>query len=291
MTTNADDIVTDALIEAISPGATASRATRLSGGVSAQTFALEVTRRDGAVERWVVRHRPPSSARGALSTAEEHALLSALRASGLPVPIPRLMWPPDTMVMECVEGTSALPAHGPLLMADVLARIHAHRGAALEGLPAREDPRPVLERALADEGVEDVERALHASAAGERCLLHGDFWPGNLLWRDGELAAVLDWEDAAVGDPLSDLACARVELEVAAGAAAAATFTERYLSTTGRDPARLAPWDAYVSTSALSSMGSWGLPLEVLEHRRAATRAFLDRAIEALRRRSVGGEE
>ena len=25
-------------------------------------------------------------------------------------------------------------------------------------------------------------------------LLHGDFWPGNILWRDGRLVAVIDWE-------------------------------------------------------------------------------------------------
>jgi aminoglycoside phosphotransferase (APT) family kinase protein len=37
-------------------------------------------------------------------------------------------------------------------------------------------------------------------------LLHGDFWPGNALWRDGALVAILDWEDAAIGDPLADVA-------------------------------------------------------------------------------------
>jgi aminoglycoside phosphotransferase (APT) family kinase protein len=31
-------------------------------------------------------------------------------------------------------------------------------------------------------------------------LLHGDFWPGNTLWKDGQLVAIIDWEDAASGD-------------------------------------------------------------------------------------------
>ena len=39
-------------------------------------------------------------------------------------------------------------------------------------------------------------------------LLHGDYWPGNILWKDGRLAAVIDWEDACLGDPLVDLAMA-----------------------------------------------------------------------------------
>ncbi len=31
-------------------------------------------------------------------------------------------------------------------------------------------------------------------------LLHGDFWPGNTLWRNGSLLAVIDWEQPAAGD-------------------------------------------------------------------------------------------
>jgi aminoglycoside phosphotransferase (APT) family kinase protein len=37
-------------------------------------------------------------------------------------------------------------------------------------------------------------------------VLHGDYWPGNVLWRDGRLVGVIGWEEAAFGDPLADLA-------------------------------------------------------------------------------------
>jgi aminoglycoside phosphotransferase (APT) family kinase protein len=50
--------------------------------------------------------------------------------------------------------------------------------------------------------------------------LHGDYWPGNLLWNDGKLAAVLDWEDAERGDPLADIALARLDICWAFGDAA-----------------------------------------------------------------------
>ncbi len=36
-------------------------------------------------------------------------------------------------------------------------------------------------------------------------LVHGDFKPGNVLVRDGELTALLDWELAHIGDPGEDL--------------------------------------------------------------------------------------
>lgn len=283
MTVQPESVVSSALIDALSSGAKKTRVLRLTGGVSADTFALTLTRIDDTVDRLVVRHRPPATARGGLSTAQEYAVLSALHGSEVPVPRPRLRWSPETLVMDWVEGTHALPSHGPTVMAEALARIHAQRGAAIDGLPEREDPTPVLEQSLADEGLESQTRALPIFGAGERCLLHGDFWPGNLLWRDGALVAILDWEAAAVGDPLSDVACARVELEVAVGVLSSAAFTERYLSLTGRDPTRLVWWDVYVSATALASMDSWGLAVEVLEHRRAMTRAFLDRALEALR--------
>jgi len=32
-------------------------------------------------------------------------------------------------------------------------------------------------------------------------LVHGDFWPGNILWQQNQLAGVIDWEDAMLGEP------------------------------------------------------------------------------------------
>ena len=36
--------------------------------------------------------------------------------------------------------------------------------------------------------------------------LHGDFHPGNTLYRDGELIGVVDFGDLCAGDPATDLA-------------------------------------------------------------------------------------
>jgi aminoglycoside phosphotransferase (APT) family kinase protein len=77
-------------------------------------------------------------------------------------------------------------------------------------------------------------------------LLHGDFWPGNVLWEDGRLVAVLDWEDAAIGDPLADVANARLELLWAGGAEAKEEFTRRYRSLVpGVDLTDLPHWDRW----------------------------------------------
>ncbi|MGE5596384.1 MAG: phosphotransferase family protein [Hyphomicrobiales bacterium] len=37
------------------------------------------------------------------------------------------------------------------------------------------------------------------------CVVHGDFNPSNFLYQDGELTAIIDWENAHIGDPREDL--------------------------------------------------------------------------------------
>jgi aminoglycoside 2''-phosphotransferase len=49
-----------------------------------------------------------------------------------------------------------------------------------------------------------------AMAEYRPAVRHGDLWYGNLLiWPDGSIAAVLDWEAVAVADPAQDLALTR----------------------------------------------------------------------------------
>ncbi|MGF1527984.1 MAG: phosphotransferase family protein [Candidatus Competibacterales bacterium] len=75
-----------------------------------------------------------------------------------------------------------------------LARIAQYR----RWLDALDWGRPALEWALAW-------LAHHAPPPGPRVLCHGDFRTGNYLVVDGRLSALLDWEFAAVGDPLEDI--------------------------------------------------------------------------------------
>jgi aminoglycoside phosphotransferase (APT) family kinase protein len=118
-------------------------------------------------------------------------------------------------------------------------------------------------------------------------LLHGDFWPENLLWKDGRITAVLDWEDAALGDPHADLAGARLELALAHDEAAAESFTRAYAARRPLDPGRLPLWELYVSSAMLHFLGGWGLPPERERVLRDRARRFLERAA---RRIAVAGE-
>jgi aminoglycoside phosphotransferase (APT) family kinase protein len=130
-----------------------------------------------------------------------------------------------------------------------LAEIHRVDTADLSFLPERE-----LTDVRARSGESDALRRIRddlasASALPPRnrpVLLHGDFWPGNMLWRDEQLVAVLDWEDAALGDPLADVANARLELLWARGAEAKDEFTRRYRALVPKvDFTDLSHWDLW----------------------------------------------
>lgn len=172
-------------------------------------------------------------------------------------------------------------------MAAMLARIHKTSLEDFPLLPARNDPLPELFDFLVDPAEADAWRARlshlgDTAYAGPPVLLHGDLWPENLIWKDDRIAAVLDWEDAAVGDPLSDVACTCLEVRYIFGRDGMDTFRNAYAHRTAIDPARLTLWLAYVSAGALRYMGDWGLPAGREAHMRAEALATLAEAAEAL---------
>lgn len=93
----------------------------------------------------------------------------------------------------------------------------------------------------------------------ETVLLHGDFWPGNTLWQDGRLVAVIDWEDAALGDPVSDLANCRLEILWAFGIEAMEDFTKHYKSRNKINFASLPYWDLCAALKPCGKLAKWGL--------------------------------
>lgn len=292
-------------VRALVPAARLVDACPLLGGASADVWRLTIADARGAPRHLVFRsHRAAFKAHDGGVAAREFAVLLALHRRGLPVPEPYLLHASDSgataLLMEHVAGgadvASPRLASALVRMARLLARLHGLPDLGIPELGTIEDPRRALPRHLPPTRAGDAVRAALASGAVARqanpsVLLHGDYWPGNLLWRDGRLVALLDWEDAALGDPLADLATARLELLCAFGAEAAAAFTARYLAETeaaGRPVSRAALplWESYVAATALSSMHAWGLdPADEARRRRLTERAFET----AARRLSEGG--
>jgi aminoglycoside phosphotransferase (APT) family kinase protein len=150
----------------------------------------------------------------------ERAALEAAQRAGAPVPavfdrvevdgrpglVLERLEPPDLLV-GVLRRPWRLPA-----VPDVLAELQA----ALHETPAPPELPEVHEMIAARLGSKHVPprvrdaalRALERLPRGDR-LCHGDFHPGNVLHR-GDGYAVVDWRNAARGDPAADIAWTRL---------------------------------------------------------------------------------
>jgi aminoglycoside phosphotransferase (APT) family kinase protein len=223
-----------AIAPRLAPGATAiDGLTRLTGGASMETWALEATgdgiaavplilrRRAGQVES--VNKKPP--------LRREAEVIAAARAGG--VPAPEVVHVCDdsegleeAYVMRRVAGETLgkriatdpafAPARAKLAYQCGAAMARIHAVAPLPGMEAIDAAqtlanyeatwraagpvRPIIEAAF-----RWLERRLPTDEVPLR-LLHGDFRNGNIMVDpDDGLVAVLDWELAHVGDPAEDL--------------------------------------------------------------------------------------
>jgi aminoglycoside phosphotransferase (APT) family kinase protein len=285
------------LAERLSPGSAVTSWRRLEGGVSANVTAVDVTLPDGGIERVVVRrHGAIDKGHNPDIATTEFRVLEAVHAAGLAVPAPLLLdqsgeiFGEPCLVTAFVEGATGIApdAVAPALagMARYLARLHAldYGRLDLPALPRRDDPIAGTLTDLPDPqmagGVRDAlnGRAL-ATPINAPALLHGDFWPGNVMWRDGEIAAVLDWEDAAIGDPLADLAGCRIELLWALDERAMDAFTRHYLALAPVDTANLPFWELRAAVGASARMQDWGLDPAIEADMRRKAAWLIDRAL------------
>ncbi|MFI7553643.1 phosphotransferase family protein [Micromonospora sediminimaris] len=227
------------------------RAELIAGGRSNLTYLVH------AGDREMVLRRPPLG--HVLATAHdmtrEFRVISALAPTDVPVPGALLLCPePEVLgapfyLMERVPGevfrsrsrTDRLTGeqrHGlAMTMMDTLAALHTVEPAAVgladfgrpEGFLARQVRRwsGQLDRSRSRPlpGIDELRDRLAATApdgANAGRIVHGDFRLDNLLATVDPVTvtAVLDWEMATLGDPLTDLGLLLTYWEVLGGSAA-----------------------------------------------------------------------
>ena len=220
------------------PGSTGWSARHVAGGKSNLTYEVG----DGTMT-WIVR-RPPLGhvLATAHDMAREHRVMTALRETAVPVPITYALCEDEAVlgapfyVMERVEGTPYRQARELAALGeertrsiceqliDTLALLHtvdpASVGLADFGRPEGFLTRQVVRwkkqldasysRDLPDADALHArlsERVAEVDSAGSPGIVHGDYRLDNVLIdRDDVIRAVVDWEMATLGDPLTDLA-------------------------------------------------------------------------------------
>jgi aminoglycoside phosphotransferase (APT) family kinase protein len=267
------------VVQQLHPDATLIRTWVLRGGISAQMTALEVMRGDGTRHKLIVRQPNARTLQlNPRAAADEFRLLQIVQAVGVKTQTPYLLdesgtiLPAPYLVIEYIEGAPEYAPADPIAFAEQvatqLATLHsagseevdlAFLPAQAPRLNAKISSRPATLDESLQEG--DIRAALETlwpiPAMGAPTLLHGDFWPGNLLWQDGKLVAVIDWEDAEVGDPIADLATTRLDMLWIVGHDAMHALTARYQALRGGDYATLPAWDLVAALRPMGRLDVW----------------------------------
>ncbi len=292
------------LARKMAPGSTLLRAWTLHGGVSARVTAIELRHADGQMQTLIVRqHGATDLARNPQVAADEFKLLRIVHAEGVPAPAPYYLdqsggfFETPVVVLEYIEGETVFAlADAPDLLpqfARHLAAIHridcashdisfltdqaAHWGSIIGHRPAR------LDDSLSEGRIRDaLEAAWPWEQRNTSGLLHGDYWPGNILWRDGRLVGIVDWEDAAIGDPLADIAISRLDLLWAFGADAMQRFIREYAAVAPIDFTNLAHWDLCAALRPAGRLSDWASDRPAEARMRERHALFVAQALEHL---------
>src|SRR5260221_6825693 len=219
-----EDTKFEQVVHKLDPQSKLLRTWELKGGVSARVTALETLRPDGHTQKMIVRqHGEVDLKHNPHVAADEFKLLQILYSVGLATPAPYHLdqfgeiFSTPYLVIAYIEGKPEFaPSNLPDLifqLATQLSRIHQVDGSKLDVsfLPQQANisaqklrARPANVDESLDEGL--IRDALEAvwpfPQRNTSVLLHGDFWPGNILWRDGQLVAVIEWEEEALREPL-----------------------------------------------------------------------------------------
>jgi aminoglycoside phosphotransferase (APT) family kinase protein len=272
--------------------------------VSAQVTAIEIEVPGGTTQKMVVRrHGAIDLRRNPNIAADEFKLLQIVRSAGVPAPAPLYfgrsgeIFPTPFVVLEYIEGQSEFSPpdlEGYLLqLARQLSALHNADFSEfnLSFLPKQAEiytekfgVRPdKLDDSLGEGRIRDVlEAAWPFPKRNAPVLLHGDYWPGNILWKDGRLVGLIDWEDSHLGDPLADLAISRLEILWAFDMDAMDNFTEQYKALSHLNFASMPYWDLCAALRPAFRISDWaGDPVRERDMREKH-RLFVTRSFEAL---------
>jgi aminoglycoside phosphotransferase (APT) family kinase protein len=270
---------------------------KLVGGISAQTIALEIALND-TTQNIVMRvHGDKDRARNPKIAQDEYKLLDILHSAGLPVPKPYIVdsnnqiLPTSYMVIGYIMGTTEFSSDISLSklhkLVNNLTRIHqidltSHD---LSFLPQQPDglERYLQQDALTNNRIYDaLKHAYPYTKMNKSTLLHGDYWLGNILWNEDEIVGIIDWEDAMLGDPLSDLGKSRLELTWVSGHNMAEKYTQLYQTQMPHtNMSHLAFWDLWGAVR-LSDFANWFDDIAKVNKMQNLCDEFVEQAIQKL---------
>ncbi len=210
-------------------------ADRKPGGARKEAWYIDLERPDGTVAECFLRYdrSDPARTRDPWTLHREATVYVALQDS--PVPVPRVLGVHpvhQAMLSERVVGENWFSRIGDEAERESTARDFMTKLAALHALDATALDLPAFpsvktipdavhaeldewERVLAERGGQPDPALVFSlrwlrrnipDYGGPPVLVQGDTGPGNFMYVDGRVVAVVDWELAHLGDPMDDVA-------------------------------------------------------------------------------------
>ena len=241
-------------------GAAIHSVVRLEGGQHADTWRVETVSPELTA---VVRQFPAGDAAG----ARERRVLQAL--DGLEGLAPVLLGSDlDGRWSECprlliswLDGqadiTPADPETWAAELGQALATVHAMPPDRLAALPSVFDSGGGLQSMLGGTLATWVRSRWPEIIALPELLTHGDYWSGNVVWRDEEITGIVDWSGGARGPRGLDVSWCRLDLVLLFEERIADVFFAAYEERTGRIAHDTVLWDGWALADSHDVVESW----------------------------------
>jgi aminoglycoside phosphotransferase (APT) family kinase protein len=249
------------------PAAVVLGTARLEGGQHADTWRVDTGNPASSV---VVRQFPLDDP----APAWEQRVLRALDGLGGLAPVPlggdldgRWSESPTSLI-GWLDGRPDITPTDPRGWARELGRglaaVHAVPSERLAELPSVFDRSGGSREMLGGPLAAEVRTRWSEVLASPPVLCHGDYWSGNVVWRDGRLTGIVDWSGGARGPRGFDLGWCRLDLVLLFDEQIADGFLEAYEEGTGQAVGEMRLWDCWAAARSDEGVGSWGpnyLPL------------------------------
>jgi aminoglycoside phosphotransferase (APT) family kinase protein len=270
-----------ALLQEMAPGSTLQAVGALPGSYSNFTHLIDARSADGSDFRIVVRRYQVfgNYDRGE-KARREFKTFKLLQRNGIPSPQPLYLDERGAVlgipgiVTSYVPGTQIESPSDPMTwaraLASMLAKIHAvpcDIETADFLLDADAEATWFLRSNTVPEYMEthpDGAAVWHIARdllpklqPVQPTLVHIDYWSGNVLWDQGRITAVIDWEEAAYGDPAIDVAYCRMDIFLRGLDHVADEFLDTYERDRGQRVENLGFWELAAAARPMFHSQGW----------------------------------
>jgi len=166
-----------------------------------------------------------------------------------------------TSLISRLDGQADITPTEPAVWARELGRalaaVHAVPTERLAELPSVFGGRGGSQEILAGPLAAEVRSRWAEVVASPEAVTHGDYWSGNVVWRDGRLTGVVDWSGGARGPRGFDLGWCRLDLVLLFDEQIADEFLAAYEAALGQAVGEVRLWDCWAVARSQDTVASW----------------------------------